>query len=494
MMYDHKWKALTDLPEEHDRWADGEMRHLVEIWHEQREILKNSKGLQEFIQQFNRRWAIETGILENIYSLDRGVTILLIEHGFDASLLDHNASDIPVDDLMKIIGDHHDSLDGLFSFVTGEREFSTNYICELHQQLLANQPLVVTKDSQGDFLKRPLRKGAYKLLPNNPVIPGRGLHEYCPPEQVASEMDNLVSLHGEHERKNVSPEVSAAWLHHRFTQIHPFEDGNGRVARAIASLVFIKHGLFPLLITRDDRVEYLAALENADQGDLVPLVKLFAKNQRKSILKALSISEVVLSQRTTITKIIEASKEQIFKRRQAELNRQMSDVMHMVPHLVKLADDRLRAIADEMTRSISVADPGFAVRADSCSVDGEKRLYYKRQVIEIAQKFDYYADIGRASAWNRLMIYSPNRTRLIFSYHGVGRSFSGVMVCTAFLEQESTDTDGDREIADFSQPAAMMEEPFQFSCRSEIAKLKEPFERWLNDVIVLALEHWRKQL
>lgn len=59
-----------------------------------------------------------------------------------------------------------------------------------------------------------------------------------------------VVLDGEME---VSPEVEAAWLHHRFTQIHPFQDGNGRIARLLASLVFIKAGWFPLVVTRDDR-------------------------------------------------------------------------------------------------------------------------------------------------------------------------------------------------------------------------------------------------
>jgi Fic family protein len=47
---------------------------------------------------------------------------------------------------------------------------------------------------------------------------------------VAAEMDKLVELHREHRAAGVAPEVESAWLHHRFTQIHPFQDGNGRVA------------------------------------------------------------------------------------------------------------------------------------------------------------------------------------------------------------------------------------------------------------------------
>ncbi|MGH3609855.1 MAG: Fic family protein, partial [Pseudonocardiaceae bacterium] len=77
-----------------------------------------------------------------------------------------------------------------------------------------------------------------------------------------------------------SPAVLAAWVHHRFTQIHPFRDGNGRVARLLATLVFIRAEWLPLVVRRDDRVRYLDALQEADNGDLLPLVKLFDTVQR----------------------------------------------------------------------------------------------------------------------------------------------------------------------------------------------------------------------
>ncbi len=80
------------------------------------------------------------------------------------------------------------------------------------------------------------------------------IHEYCPPEQVTSEMDRLIELHREHQIGEIPPEVEAAWLHHRFTQIHPFQDGNGRIARCLASLVFIQAKWFPLVLTRGDRL------------------------------------------------------------------------------------------------------------------------------------------------------------------------------------------------------------------------------------------------
>ena len=85
-------------------------------------------------------------------------------------------------------------------------------------------------DSLGTRTKTAVLKGEYKKLPNSPSREDGSIHEYCPPVHVALEMEKLVGFHKEHERLGVPPEVEAAWLHHRFTQIHPFQDGNGRVA------------------------------------------------------------------------------------------------------------------------------------------------------------------------------------------------------------------------------------------------------------------------
>jgi Fic family protein len=125
-----------------------------------------------------------------------------------------------------------------------------------------------------------LEKGRYKTAPNSPTRPDGSVHEYCPPEHTASEMDELMRMHAAHEAQHVPPEVEAAWLHHRFSQIHPFTDGNGRAARAIASLVFIKAGWFPVIVKRDHKPRYIEALETADKGDLKPLVALFVSFSR----------------------------------------------------------------------------------------------------------------------------------------------------------------------------------------------------------------------
>ena len=55
-------------------------------------------------------------------------------------------------------------------------------------------------------------------------------------------MNRLFEMHEEFKAKPLPTEVRAAWLHHRYVQIHPFQDGNGRTGRLLIQSRE-KHGL-----------------------------------------------------------------------------------------------------------------------------------------------------------------------------------------------------------------------------------------------------------
>lgn len=71
----------------------------------------------------------------------------------------------------------------------------------------------------------------------------------------------------------------AARLYNRLTRIHPFQDGNGRLARFITDMFFHSHNhLLPpwpslQLLPRDHQIrqQYMAALKKADEEDYAPL-------------------------------------------------------------------------------------------------------------------------------------------------------------------------------------------------------------------------------
>jgi len=69
-----------------DNWKNCDTSLLDEIapsWFARREILQaNSKEYEEFIKRLKRRHAIETGIVERMYDIDKGVTEIVINEGF----------------------------------------------------------------------------------------------------------------------------------------------------------------------------------------------------------------------------------------------------------------------------------------------------------------------------------------------------------------------------------------------------------------------------
>ena len=248
---------------------------------------QDGDALDEFDARLAREWAIETGIIEGLYTIDRGTARVLVERGIDVALIPDGATDKPAAHVVAVLEDHQDALEGVRAFVEGDRALSTSYLKELHQLLTRHQDTVAAIDPIGRRVEATLLRGEWKHQPNNPTRRNGAVHEYCPPEHVAAEMDRLIAMHRTHADADVAAEVEAAWLHHRFTQIHPFQDGNGRIARPIASLVLLRARWFPLVVDRDIRREYIGALERTDEGDLGPLARLFADIQVRAAHRAM---------------------------------------------------------------------------------------------------------------------------------------------------------------------------------------------------------------
>ncbi len=183
------WRPIEDC-ESPARLATPELRALADVWREQHDELSVMDAYRQFEERLKREWAIETGLIERLYTLDRGVTQLLIERGIQATLIPHERGSNP-EAIVAVITDHEAAVDGLFDFVKGKRSLSTGYIKELHALMTRHQESVEGIDTLGRKTSVPLIHGAYKKLPNNPLRPDGTVHEYCPPEHVDSEMDRL---------------------------------------------------------------------------------------------------------------------------------------------------------------------------------------------------------------------------------------------------------------------------------------------------------------
>ncbi len=118
-----------------------------------------------------------------------------------------------------------------------------------------------------------LRHGHYKTFPNHVVAANGLLHYYCPPDDVPSEVTHLLEQLTSDDFGTRSPALQAAYAHHAFVAIHPFPDGNGRVARALASLFLYRAVGLPLVIFADQRERYWDVLKAADHGEHEPMIR-----------------------------------------------------------------------------------------------------------------------------------------------------------------------------------------------------------------------------
>ena len=476
-----EWRPITDYETDPVDLADKELAALSSVWLEQRAELESSSLVADFVNRLNREWAIETGLIERLYSLGRDITPLLIKKGVNAALIPHRSSQKPKL-TVAMIGDQQDTVESLFSFFKGNRPLSTSYIKELHSLFTRHQETVEAKDHLGYIRPVSLLRGDYKKQANNPTRPDGTVHAYCPPEHVAAEMDNLVKMHAKHS--DIAPEVEAAWLHHRFTQIHPFQDGNGRIARALATLIFIKVNWLPLVVRDRDRGDYIAALEEADEGQLLPLVAFFAKLQRKQFINALGIARD-LNARVRVDARIQAMKQKLAKRRMS-LEREWQTAIDKAARLQEVAAQRLGEVHAMLEVELS-GDGDFKFSVDQEPNEGRRYYWFHGQVTSTAKDFDYYANTKHYHSWLRLVMRDGNQANLLISFHCIGYQFQGVLACSATWFQRVPTDDGNYETEGAS---ALSDEVFQINYKEPLAELESRFQIWLEIAIERGLARW----
>ena len=493
-MTDYYWKAIAPLSNA-DRQIDlAAMRPLYDTWHASKNRLQQSSptSLKEFTQRLVRRLSVETGILERLYDLDRGTTEALIANGFVEELVSRSSTDIDPSRLIAILRDQEAAIQLVIDCVAGNRDLTKSVIHELHAILTKHQDTTTAIDQFGNKHEIALLKGQFKQHPNNPKRPDGTVHEYCPPIHVESEMDNLLKWFTMYPQED--PVIVSAWFHHNFTQIHPYQDGNGRVARALTTLVLLRAQLLPLVVDRDLRVEYINSLEKADNGDLSHLALMFARLERNAILQALSIdAEAEIShQRSLTSAVLETLKGKFGKRREAK-DAELRNVNNIALTLRQRARRLLEQYYRDLGETISqVSNPDINI-TDGGS-DRNNAHWYKFEVVKSAIEAGKYANFSENHYFVKASIRA-DRERLVFvtSFHHVGRELSGVMEATAFSQLESFEDSDDRKSV--SQEFFLCStEPFVFTYQTKENEIVDAFSRWLDTALAVAIKEYGDRL
>jgi Fic family protein len=484
-----KWEPILDLPEDWTaRLRSPQVEALNHAWLEQAQELREQGIYQRFLEKLKRRWSVETGVIEGLYSITEGATRVLIEKGLDAALIARTETDDDPSSIVQKIQDHQNAIEGLYQFVSGTRPLGTSYIKELHRVLTVNQPTYTARDTLGNWVERELPRGCWKTVGNDVEHVDGGKFEFAPPEHVPQEMDRLIDLHHQHMTNGVPADVEAAWLHHRFAVIHPFTDGNGRVARCLATLVFLKMHWLPLVVTRYDRDSYITALRKADAGDLKPLIDVFGSLQKKAIREALSLSEVVISERQEFAGILSAVKAKFAERRITEQDQRRRAIV-TADSLFTVTKTTLESRAAEINSAISVEGAGFGAFLASAENGSDRSRYYYRQIVQSSQFYGYFANLEVYRSWVSLILQAHRRSEILVSFHGVGHQSSGILCCTAMFFTKDRTEDGETEVSMLNQ---LGPEPFEFTYTENDQDVRRRFSVWFDRVMVLGLQQWQE--
>ena len=164
----------------------------------------------------------------------------------------------------QVVG-HAKAIDQIYALLEKD-ELEQQDLFALHR---AVQTSVVTDvyAPVGAWKREP--NGTYALTPDNQRV----FIEFVEPRYVAVAMEQWFSfanrLMGEMIRKEAVP-AAFAQLHLSSVHIHPFHDGNGRMARLVANLPVLRNGFPPILIPKEKRKEYLQLLSTYQQEVPVP--------------------------------------------------------------------------------------------------------------------------------------------------------------------------------------------------------------------------------
>ncbi len=215
---------------------------------------------QKIWQKFRFDWNYHSNSIEG-NSLTFGETKSLLLHNI-------TASGKPLKDHFEITG-HNEAILQLVDFVKRDEPLTESFIRQLHKLILRERYQVSAQTPDGQPTRKWVEVGQYKTLPNHVLTATGEVFRFAEPIDVAKKMGELVDDANLLQSLSVTEAIVAASnLHYEFVRIHPFDDGNGRMARILMNLVLMRFRIPPAVISTKEKVSYFAALRQADGGQL----------------------------------------------------------------------------------------------------------------------------------------------------------------------------------------------------------------------------------
>ncbi len=214
------------------------------------DFLKNlDPDLQKALMtQLRNLWTHTSTAIEG-NTLTLGETAFVLEEGL-------TIAGKPLKDHEEVVG-HAKAVDLIYDWIQERRELGERDLFALHK-VVQTEVIVDVYKPVGGWKKEP--NSTAGVVDENQVI-----FEYAPPADVPGLMAKWFDLYRKLNRSITPGDDRKAMdayvrLHIGFVRIHPFFDGNGRLARLVANIPVLNAGLPPIIIPRERRKAYIDAL------------------------------------------------------------------------------------------------------------------------------------------------------------------------------------------------------------------------------------------
>jgi prophage maintenance system killer protein len=277
-----------------------------------------------------------------------------------------------------------------------------------------------------------LTHGAWKGLPNHVERADGSLLEYAPPERVQDEVERLVELYADSEA--LHPLVRAAWLHYAFIRIHPFEDGNGRVARALTLLELLRARYAPLVVDRQHREEYILALDQANDGDLEPFIRFLAEQERRSMVRQFQAPLQRTAPGMGVLEVARSASAKLVDLQEAAKTERAARIQTLAGALHERVIAYLSTLRPELETTFKSNDTGARVRVSHDVPGGPHGKWWGAVFVNLANAHDFYANLRDGTWWTTLDLAMLNeRMRFVTGIVKVGAGETGVatLICVA---------------------------------------------------------------
>jgi hypothetical protein len=240
--------------------------------------------------------------------------------------------------------------------------------------------------------------------------------------------------------------------------------------------VLLRARYAPLVVDRAQRTNYLAALDQANDGDLRDLIRLFARLEIVALRSELERPAEPTAEDAGALAVAQTYAQRLRALQQAQLTERAAKAEALAEELHTKVVTYLNELGTGIRDQFRAADAQAQCYVSGAKPPDEKAKYWHKQLICTAREVDFFTNLSKGSWWARLHLVVFEQTlRFVVAIQRVGQGETGVLAVTVFAEAIAPRTSDDD---DRSLPTPLLRSTPADSVT--LAFSDDPDERWVE--------------